>query len=141
MSFKYETTSEPKVGIVMGSESDREIMNHCAQTLDSLEIPFEINVISAHRNPDATAKYAETAKSRGLRVLIGGAGMAAALPGVLAAKTELPVIGVPLNAGSLGGLDALLSIVQMPGGVPVACMAIGKAGAKNAAHFANRMLR
>lgn len=141
MNFKFETSSEPKVGIVMGSESDREIMSHCAQTLEELEIPFEINVISAHRNPDETAKYAESAKSRGLRVLVAGAGMAAALPGVLAAKTELPVIGVQLNAGSLGGLDALLAIVQMPGGVPVACMAIGKAGAKNAAHFANRMLR
>lgn len=141
MDLKYCTSTEPKVGIVMGSESDREIMNFCAETLNSLEISFEINVISAHRNPDQTAEYASTAKSRGLRVIVAGAGMSAALPGVVAAKTELPVIGVPLNAGSLGGLDALLSIVQMPGGVPVACMAIGKAGAKNAAHFASRMLR
>ena len=140
LHYQYLSEKQPQVGIVMGSESDREMMRFCADVLERKKIYFEIKVISAHRNPDEVAHYAENAKKRGLKVLIGGAGMAAALPGCLAAKTNLPVIGVPLNAGNLGGLDALLAISQMPAGVPVACMAIGKAGAKNAAHFAARIL-
>lgn len=140
MDFAHHTEVSPKVGIIMGSESDREVMNFCAEVLNSHEIPFEIKVLSAHRTPDATLDYAEKAEQRGLKVIVAGAGMAAALPGMIAAKTKLPVIGVPLAASGLGGLDALLSIVQMPGGVPVACMAIGKAGAKNAGHFAHRLL-
>jgi 5-(carboxyamino)imidazole ribonucleotide mutase len=126
------------VGIVMGSESDREIMQKAADELDERKIKYEVNVLSAHRDPDKVAHYAKTAQSRGLKVLIGGAGKAAALPGVLAAYTNLPVIGVPIKTSDLGGLDSLLSIVQMPPGVPVACVAIN--GARNAAILAAKIL-
>jgi phosphoribosylaminoimidazole carboxylase PurE protein len=126
------------VGIVMGSESDREVMDKAAAELDERKIRYEVNVLSAHRDPDKVAHYAKTAQSRGLKVLIGGAGKAAALPGVLAAYTNLPVIGVPIKTSDLGGLDSLLSIVQMPPGVPVACVAIN--GARNAAILAAKIL-
>jgi phosphoribosylaminoimidazole carboxylase PurE protein len=126
------------VGIVMGSESDREIMEKAAAELDERKIKYEINVLSAHRDPDKVAHYAKTAQSRGIKVLIGGAGKAAALPGVLASYTNLPVIGVPIKTSDLGGLDSLLSIVQMPPGVPVACVAIN--GARNAAILAAKIL-
>lgn len=126
------------VGIVMGSESDSEVMEKAVAELEERRIKYEINVLSAHRDPDKVAHYARTAQSRGLKVLIGGAGKAAALPGVLAAYTNLPVIGVPIKTSDLGGLDSLLSIVQMPPGVPVACVAIN--GARNAAILAAKIL-
>ena len=131
-------TGEVLVGIVMGSESDRAVMQVAAEELDKLEIPYEVNVISAHRDPKKLAAYAESASGRGLKVIIAGAGKAAALPGVVASLTVLPVIGVPIQTKDLGGLDSLLSIVQMPPGVPVACMAIN--GARNAAIMAGRIL-
>jgi 5-(carboxyamino)imidazole ribonucleotide mutase len=132
--------SEPLVGIVVGSESDRERMQPALDELAARGIAHEFEVRSAHRQPDAVAEYARTARERGLRVLIAGAGLAAALPGVLAAHTDLPVIGVPLRSSKsvLDGLDALLSIVQMPPGVPVAC--VGVDNAKNAAVLAARIL-
>ena len=126
------------VGIVMGSESDREVMEAACKELDERQIKYELNVLSAHRDPDKVAHYARTAQSRGIKVLIGGAGKAAALPGVLAAYTNVPVIGVPIKTRDLGGLDSLLSIVQMPPGVPVACVAIN--GARNAAILAAKIL-
>lgn len=126
------------VGVVMGSESDREVMQAACDELERLEIPYEVNVISAHRDPKKVAEYAETAVKRGLRVIIAGAGKAAALPGVIASMTTLPVIGVPIRTSDLGGLDSLLSMVQMPPGVPVACMAIN--GSKNAAVMAGKIL-
>jgi 5-(carboxyamino)imidazole ribonucleotide mutase len=126
------------VGIVMGSESDREVMEKASAELEERKIKYEINVLSAHRDPEKVAHYAKTAQSRGLKVLIGGAGKAAALPGVLASYTNLPVIGVPIKTSDLGGLDSLLSIVQMPPGVPVACVAIN--GARNAAILAAKIL-
>jgi len=129
------------IGILMGSASDAETMAETEKILKENKIPYEINVLSAHRNPDEVSKYAKSAEKRGLKVLICGAGMSAALAGVVSAHTKLPVIGVPMDSGSLKGMDALLSTVQMPGGVPVACMAIGKAGAKNAAIFAIRILK
>ncbi|MGB3647805.1 MAG: 5-(carboxyamino)imidazole ribonucleotide mutase [Desulfobulbales bacterium] len=129
-----------QVGIVMGSDSDLPVMQAAADFLLSMGIPYEISVNSAHRTPDAASAYAQNAASRGLQVIIAGAGMAAHLAGVLAAHTNIPVIGVPLDASSLNGLDALLSTVQMPPGVPVATMGIGKAGAKNAAVLAARIL-
>ena len=128
----------PLVGIVMGSESDREVMEAACRELDERRIKYEFNVLSAHRDPDKVAHYARTAQSRGIKVLIGGAGKAAALPGVLAAYTNLPVIGVPIKTSDLGGMDSLLSIVQMPPGVPVACVAIN--GARNAAILAAKIL-
>jgi 5-(carboxyamino)imidazole ribonucleotide mutase len=132
--------SDAVVGIVVGSESDRERMQDALDELDARGIPHEFEVRSAHRQPDAVAEYGRTARERGLRVLIAGAGLAAALPGVLAAHTDLPVIGVPLRSSMsvLDGLDALLSIVQMPPGVPVAC--VGVDSAKNAAVLAARIL-
>jgi 5-(carboxyamino)imidazole ribonucleotide mutase len=132
--------SSPLVGIVVGSESDRDRMQPALDELQAREIPHEFEVRSAHRQPDAVADYARSARERGLRVLIAGAGLAAALPGVLAAHTDLPVIGVPLRSSKsvLDGLDALLSIVQMPPGVPVAC--VGVDNAKNAAVLAARIL-
>ena len=132
--------SDPLVGIVVGSESDRDRMQPALDELSERGIPYEFEVRSAHRQPDAVAEYARTARERGLRVLIAGAGLAAALPGVLAAHTDLPVIGVPLRSSKsvLDGLDALLSIVQMPPGVPVAC--VGVDNAKNAAVLAARIL-
>ncbi len=126
------------VGIVMGSESDREVMDAACKELDERKIKYELNVLSAHRDPDKVAHYARTAQSRGIKVLIGGAGKAAALPGVLAAYSNVPVIGVPIKTSDLGGLDSLLSIVQMPPGVPVACVAIN--GARNAAILAAKIL-
>ncbi len=126
------------VGIVMGSESDREVMEAAARELDERRIRYEVNVISAHRDPDKLSHYAKTAQARGLKVIIAGAGKAAALPGVIASYTNLPVIGVPIKTSDLGGLDSLLSIVQMPPGVPVACVAIN--GARNAAILAARIL-
>ena len=132
--------SEPLVGIVVGSESDRERMQDALDELEARGIPHEFEVRSAHRQPDAVAEYGRSARGRGLRVLIAGAGLAAALPGVLAAHTDLPVIGVPLRSSKsvLDGLDALLSIVQMPPGVPVAC--VGVDSAKNAAVLAARII-
>ncbi len=124
----------------MGSRSDWELMSNAASTLDALGIGYEVNAISAHRAPDRVAEYCETARDRGLKVLIAGAGLAAALPGVAAAKTPLPVLGVPLPSPALGGMDALLSIVQMPPGIPVGTLAIGKAGAINAALLAAAIL-
>ena len=128
---------KPLVSIIMGSTSDLPVMEKACQLLDTLEIPFEVNALSAHRTPDAVEQFARTAKQRGLKVIIAGAGMAAALPGVIAASTTLPVIGVPIK-GMLDGLDALLSIVQMPPGIPVATMGVN--GAQNAAILAVEML-
>lgn len=131
---------KPLVGIIMGSSSDWETMRHAADLLAALSVPFESRVISAHRTPDLLFEYAEGAAARGLEVLIAGAGGAAHLPGMAAAKTLLPVIGVPIQSKSLNGLDSLLSIVQMPAGVPVATVAIGEAGARNAALLAAAIL-
>ena len=128
------------IGIIMGSDSDMPVMQACADQLKKFGIPYEINVASAHRTPAKAMEYAETARDRGLKAIIAAAGMAAHLAGVLAAHTTLPVIGVPIDASSLNGLDALLSTVQMPPGVPVATMGIGKAGAKNAAILAAQMI-
>ncbi|KKI87231.1 5-(carboxyamino)imidazole ribonucleotide mutase [Shouchella clausii] len=131
---------QPVVGIIMGSTSDWETMRHASEILDELGVPYEKKVVSAHRTPDYMFEYAEQAEERGLRVIIAGAGGAAHLPGMVAAKTLLPVIGVPVESRALKGLDSLLSIVQMPGGVPVATVAIGKAGATNAALLAAQMI-
>jgi 5-(carboxyamino)imidazole ribonucleotide mutase len=131
---------KPLVGVIMGSRSDWEVMRHAADTLDRLAIPHETRVISAHRTPDVAFEYAATAADRGLEVIIAGAGMAAALPGVLAAKTTLPVLGVPLQSNAFNGMDALLSIVQMPPGIPVGTLAVGEAGAINAAFLAAAVL-
>jgi 5-(carboxyamino)imidazole ribonucleotide mutase len=129
-----------KVGIIMGSKSDWDTMKHACDILDQLEIVYEKKVVSAHRTPDLMFTYAEEARNRGLKVIIAGAGGAAHLPGMVAAKTTLPVIGVPIQSHALKGLDSLLSIVQMPGGVPVATVAIGKAGAINAGLLAAQIL-
>jgi 5-(carboxyamino)imidazole ribonucleotide mutase len=126
----------PQVGIIMGSQSDWDTMRHAAAILTELEVAHECRVVSAHRTPDRMFEYAETAAERGLKLIIAGAGGAAHLPGMVASKTLLPVIGVPVQSRTLNGLDSLLSIVQMPGGVPVGTMAIGKAGAINAALLA-----
>jgi 5-(carboxyamino)imidazole ribonucleotide mutase len=125
-----------QVGIIMGSRSDWETMRHASETLEALNVPHEVRVVSAHRTPDLLFEYAESALERGLKVIIAGAGGAAHLPGMTAAKTRVPVIGVPVQSKALSGQDSLLSIVQMPAGIPVASMAIGKAGAVNAALFA-----
>ena len=130
----------PLVGVMMGSSSDWETMRNAAQTLRDLEIPHEVRVLSAHRTPDEAAAYAASAAERGLRVIIAGAGGAAALPGSVAAKTDLPVIGVPVKGWALDGLDSLLSMAQMPRGYPVATVAIGRAGAVNSALLAARIL-
>ena len=127
------------VSLIMGSQSDWEVFQHAALTLKRLQIPFETKILSAHRTPDAVAKYAETARERGLKVIIAAAGGAAHLAGVIAGQTTLPVLGVPMQS-ALNGLDSLLSIVQMPAGIPVATFAIGKAGSINAALFAAAML-
>jgi 5-(carboxyamino)imidazole ribonucleotide mutase len=132
--------ASPLVGIVMGSDSDWEVMRHAAAQLQDLQVGHEARVVSAHRTPDDMFRYAEAAASRGLRCIIAGAGGAAHLPGMLAAKTTLPVLGVPVPSRHLQGLDSLLSIVQMPRGVPVATFAIGEAGAMNAALFAAAIL-
>lgn len=130
----------PVVGVIMGSTSDWETMKHACEILDELNIPYEKKVVSAHRTPDWMFQYASTARDRGIQVIIAGAGGAAHLPGMVAAKTTLPVIGVPVKTNALNGLDSLLSIVQMPGGVPVATVAIGKAGAVNAGLLAAQIL-
>ncbi len=131
---------KPLVGIIMGSQSDWETMQHAAAQLEALKVPFEKQVVSAHRTPDLLFEYASSAASRGLEVIIAGAGGAAHLPGMTASKTSLPVLGVPVESKSLKGLDSLLSIAQMPGGVPVGTLAIGKAGAINAALLAVAIL-
>ncbi|MFT3806018.1 5-(carboxyamino)imidazole ribonucleotide mutase [Arenimonas sp.] len=130
----------PLVGVVMGSRSDWETMQHAVARLESLGVPHEVQVVSAHRTPDLLFRYAETAQSRGLRAIIAGAGGAAHLPGMLAAKTAVPVLGVPVQSKALNGMDSLLSIAQMPAGIPVATFAIGNAGAANAGLFAAAML-
>lgn len=130
----------PKIGVIMGSSSDWETMKHACDILDELQVPYEKKVVSAHRTPDLMFEYAEAARGRGIQVIIAGAGGAAHLPGMVAAKTTLPVIGVPVQSRALDGLDSLLSIVQMPGGVPVATVAIGKAGATNAGLLAAQIL-
>ena len=130
----------PRVGVIMGSRSDWETMRHACDMLTELEIPFEARVISAHRTPDLLFEYASTAETRGLQVIIAGAGGAAHLAGVTAAKTLLPVLGVPMQSKALNGMDSLLSIVQMPKGVPVGTLAIGASGAANAALFAASIL-
>jgi 5-(carboxyamino)imidazole ribonucleotide mutase len=131
---------QPLVGVIMGSRSDWETLVHAANTLDALQVPYEVRVVSAHRTPDLLFDYAGGAESRGLEVLIAGAGGAAHLPGMTAAKTTLPVLGVPVQSQALHGLDSLLSIVQMPAGIPVATLAIGRAGAVNAALLATAIL-
>ena len=130
----------PLVGLVMGSRSDWETMQHAAQKLDALGVPHEVRVVSAHRTPDVLFDYAASARDRGLRVIIAGAGGAAHLPGMLASKTAVPVLGVPVRSKALNGMDSLLSIVQMPAGIPVATFAIGSAGAANAGLFAAALL-
>ena len=131
---------QPLVGLIMGSVSDWETLRHTAQTLERLGIPHEVRVVSAHRTPDLLFEYASTAETRGIEVIIAGAGGAAHLPGMAAAKTLLPVLGVPVQSKALNGIDSLLSIVQMPAGVPVGTLAIGQAGAVNAALLAGSIL-
>jgi len=130
----------PRVGIVIGSQNDRELVAPAMQVLDEFEVPYEMSVLSAHRTPELVRSYALSAESRGIRVLVAAAGYAAHLPGALAAWSPLPVIGVPLPTSDLNGVDSLLSVAQMPGGVPVACTGIGKSGAKNAALLAIQIL-
>ena len=132
--------TQPLVGLIMGSASDWETLQHAAQTLERLGIPHEVRVVSAHRTPDLLFEYAASAETRGIEVIIAGAGGAAHLPGMAAAKTVLPVLGVPVQSKALNGLDSLLSMVQMPAGVPVGTLAIGKAGAVNAALLAASIL-
>lgn len=129
-----------QVGVIMGSQSDWDTMSHACQVLDEMGIAYEKKVVSAHRTPDLMFRYAEEAEGRGIRVIIAGAGGAAHLPGMVASKTVLPVIGVPVQSKALNGLDSLLSIVQMPGGIPVATVAIGRAGAVNAGLLATQIL-
>jgi 5-(carboxyamino)imidazole ribonucleotide mutase len=131
---------QPLVGLIMGSKSDWETLSACAATLEALSIPFEVRVVSAHRTPDLLFEYAGSAQERGIEVIIAGAGGAAHLPGMAAAKTVLPVIGVPVESRTLKGIDSLLSIVQMPAGIPVGTLAIGRAGAANAALYAAAIL-
>lgn len=132
--------SNPLVGVIMGSRSDWETMRHAAETLEALGIPYEQRVVSAHRTPDLLFAYAEEAEERGIRVIVAGAGGAAHLPGMTAAKTALPVLGVPVESKALSGMDSLLSIAQMPAGIPVGTLAIGRAGAVNAALLAAAIL-
>jgi 5-(carboxyamino)imidazole ribonucleotide mutase len=133
-------TQSPLVGVIMGSSSDWEWMQHVCKTLEALAVPYEARVVSAHRTPDAMFRYAEEAEGRGLAVIIAGAGGAAHLPGMVAAKTVLPVLGVPIPATLMQGVDALLSIAQMPGGIPVGTLAVGKPGAVNAAVLAAQIV-
>jgi 5-(carboxyamino)imidazole ribonucleotide mutase len=133
-------SDSPLVGIIIGSQSDLDVMRNASETLDNLGIANEMKILSAHRNPEQVNEYAATARQRGLKVIIAGAGMAAALPGVVAAQTPLPVLGVPMETRVMGGIDSLLSMAQMPGGIPVGTLAIGKAGAKNAALLATAIL-
>jgi 5-(carboxyamino)imidazole ribonucleotide mutase len=135
-----DQSDQPVVGVIMGSKSDWETMQHAARMLEQFGVPYECRVVSAHRTPQWMCQYATEAEQRGLKVLIAGAGGAAHLPGMVASQTLLPVLGVPVQSRALSGLDSLLSIVQMPGGVPVGTLAIGDAGAKNAALLALRML-
>ena len=132
--------TKPLVGLIMGSQSDWETLNDCAETLKKLGIPYEARVVSAHRTPDLLFEYASNAEHRGLEVIIAGAGGSAHLPGMTAAKTMLPVLGVPIQSKTMNGMDSLLSIVQMPAGIPVGTMAVGNAGAVNAALFAANIL-
>lgn len=132
--------NKPVVGVIMGSKSDAEVMRECEKALEEFKIPFETIVSSAHRNPTKTRRYASGAKKRGIKVIIAGAGYAAHLPGFIAAHTDLPVIGVPIASSPFRGVDSLLSMVQMPKGVPVATMGLGKSGARNAAIFAKQIL-
>ncbi|MFM7844421.1 MAG: 5-(carboxyamino)imidazole ribonucleotide mutase [Planctomycetota bacterium] len=132
--------ASPLVGVIMGSKSDWETMRHAAELLTSMQVPHECRVVSAHRTPQWMCEYAQSAEGRGLRIIIAGAGGAAHPPGMVAAQTILPVLGVPVQSRALQGLDSLLSIVQMPGGIPVGTLAIGESGAKNAALLAIRML-
>ncbi|MGB7405382.1 MAG: 5-(carboxyamino)imidazole ribonucleotide mutase [Pacificimonas sp.] len=134
------TARTPQVGIIMGSQSDWSTMTHTADVLAALDVPHEVKIVSAHRTPDRMYDYARGAKARGLKVIVAGAGGAAHLPGMTAALTPLPVLGVPVQSKALSGQDSLLSIAQMPGGVPVGTLAIGKAGAKNAGLLAAAML-
>jgi 5-(carboxyamino)imidazole ribonucleotide mutase len=134
------TSSSPRVGLIMGSQSDWSTLRHAAETLEALGVPYEKRIVSAHRTPKRMVAYADGARERGLRVIIAGAGGAAHLPGMVASLTPLPVLGVPIESKSLKGLDSLLSIVQMPGGVPVGTLAIGKSGAVNAALLAASVL-
>ena len=135
-----DDTSAPLVGIIMGSQSDWPTMTHAAEMLTKLDVPHEVRIVSAHRTPDRLREYANTARDRGLRAIIAGAGGAAHLPGMCAAWTPLPVLGVPVESHALKGMDSLLSIVQMPAGIPVGTLAIGRAGAVNAALLAAAML-
>src|ERR1044071_8203454 len=128
--------NHPFIAVIMGSKSDWETMEHATKTLDELKIPYEVKIVSAHRTPDLLFQFAESAHERGIEVIIAGAGGAAHLPGMTAAKTHLPVLGVPVQSGALNGMDSLLSIVQMPAGIPVGTLAIGRAGAVNAALLA-----
>jgi 5-(carboxyamino)imidazole ribonucleotide mutase len=137
---RMPSRAAPLVGIIMGSESDGPTLSAAADILDELDVAYEMRVVSAHRTPDLLFEYASTAASRGLHVIIAGAGGAAHLPGMVAAKTHLPVLGVPVQSRALSGLDSLLSIVQMPGGVPVGTLAIGESGAKNAGLLAAQIL-
>ncbi len=134
------STDKPLVGIIMGSRSDWDTMKHAADMLDLLDVPYEVSVVSAHRTPDLLFEYAATAEGRGIEIIIAGAGGAAHLPGMAASKTVLPVLGVPVQSRALSGWDSLLSIVQMPAGIPVATLAIGTAGAANAGILAAQML-
>jgi 5-(carboxyamino)imidazole ribonucleotide mutase len=134
------TSSNPRVGLIMGGQSDWSTLRHAASTLETLGVPFEKRIISAHRTPERLVRYAGEARARGLEVIVAGAGGAAHLPGMVAAMTPLPVLGVPIESHALKGIDSLLSIVQMPGGVPVGTLAIGRAGAVNAALLAAAIL-
>lgn len=135
-----ETTTQPSIAVIMGSQSDWPTMKHACDILDTLDIPYESKIISAHRTPDRMADFAKTAQQRGLKVIIAGAGGAAHLPGMVASMTVLPVLGVPVKSKALKGMDSLLSIAQMPGGIPVGTLAIGDSGAKNAALLAAAIL-
>ncbi len=135
-----ESSNAPQVGVIMGSTSDWSTMKHVTDVLDQLSVPYEKEVVSAHRTPDKLCEYAKSAAGRGLKCVVAGAGGAAHLPGMVAAMTTLPVLGVPVESAALKGMDSLLSIVQMPGGIPVATFAIGKAGAKNAGLYAVAIL-
>ena len=137
-AFKEIDVDEPHVGIIMGSKNDKPKMEAAGKALEEAGIRYEVRVMSAHRDPELVREYCQNARMRGLKVIIAGAGMSAALPGVAAAHTDLPVIGVPIDSGQIGGMDALLAIAQMPPGVPVACVAID--GAKNAGHLAARII-
>ena len=140
MSHALDITAYTTVGVIMGSQSDWPTMQHCCTVLKNLSIPYQANIISAHRTPQRLYQYAQQAAEQGLQVIIAGAGGAAHLPGMVAAMTPLPVLGVPMKTSDLSGMDSLYSIVQMPYGVPVACLKIGEAGAKNAALLAARIL-